>query len=159
MHQSKRNKHRSGNLSENKVLRNILIALIILSLGVLIGTISYTVYKNNYYKNKVIEYRTIDAFVEVVKHGAGLNGDTDALRFGKSSPGSIGTRYIDINSSVNAIVDIYVNGDMAKFLSVDNNHMTVASGDDMHIPVYVIIPVGTQLGNYSGKIHIVLTKP
>ncbi|MGV8140850.1 MAG: hypothetical protein ACP5NW_00240 [Candidatus Woesearchaeota archaeon] len=133
--------------------------MIILSFGVLIGAISYTLHKDNYYKNRVIEYRIIDTYVEVVENGAGLNGDRDALRFGKIGPGSSGNRFIDINSTSNAIIEIYVAGDMAQFLSIDTNKISVSPGEDKQIPVYISIPKGTPYGNYSGKIHVVMLKP
>lgn len=146
--------------SENNLVRIILISTIVLSLGIMIGVISYTLYSVNTYNNKIISYNVLDSYVEVVNYNVlGLNGDKDAVRFGRITAGNRGVRFINISSKEKAIVSIYVAGEMANFISVEKNNFEMEKGTSLLIPINLDIPSNTSSGNYSGKIYIKLTRP
>ena len=159
-HITKSNKPVSVKKSENLSLRIVLIAIIILSLGILIGTISYTLVTIKNYNSKIISYYSIDTYVEVVGYNViGLNGDKDALRYGRITAGNRGIRYLNISSNEKAIVSIYVSGEMADFISVENNSFVIEHNPGILVPINLNVPTGTPPGNYSGKVYVKLTKP
>jgi hypothetical protein len=142
-------------------LRTTMMLIIILSIGVLLGVISYTVYNINGYnslKNHTLSYREIDASVQVVPYGAGMDGNRSVLKFGKIGLGGGSTKYIQVNTSESAIVQIYASGDIADFIGVDDNNFTIRPGN-MMIPIYLDVPENAAIGNYTGKVHILLLRP
>ena len=143
-------------------LRNILIALLILSVGILLGVASFTIYRVNLHKSyieKVVGYKDIDTSVTVTSGSAGLNGDTDSLKFGKISQGSGGTRFVIINTTQDVIIEVYFSGDISRFLSVDRNKYIINGGSLEKVPINIDIPSDTTAGEYSGKVHIILLRP
>lgn len=147
---------------ESSLLVNILIIILILSIGILLGAVSFTVYRTSLHKsyiNKIVEYTNITASVIVTSGSVGLDGDTDSLKFGKISQGGGGTRFITVNTTQNVIVDIYFSGDIANFLSVEKNNYTLEAGSFGKIPININIPLNVPIGEYSGNVYIILLKP
>lgn len=144
----------------NAITRIILMTIIIISLGILIGVISYTLYTVKDYNDKTITYNILNTSVEVVNYNImGLNGDKDAVRFGKITAGNRGVRYLNISTKEKAIVSIYVSGDMAKFISVDKNNFLVEENFNQLVPIKLKIPSDTPSGNYTGEIYVKLSRP
>jgi len=153
-------KQASGKKVDNIIVRSTLIIIIVLSLGILIGMISYTLYTVNNYHDKVITYTILNTSVEVVKYNVmGLNGDKDAVKFGKITAGNQGTRFLNISTNEKAIVSIYVTGEMANFISVQKNNFTMEQGTSELIPINLDVSKNATPGNYSGKIYVQLSKP
>jgi hypothetical protein len=144
---------------ESKVLRIVFIVIIVLSLGMMIGVMSYTINKNSQLNSKVIAYRVINTSVEVKLGVMGLNGDKDALRFGRVAPGNGGSRFINISTKEKALVNIYITGEMAKFLIVDKNSFVMEPGTSLSVPFNIYIPDNATVGNYTGKVTIELLRP
>jgi len=147
--------------SESGFLRKILIVALIISIGILIGVVSFTIYRidiHKTYSDKVVEYHDIDASVIVTSGSVGLNGDTDSLKFGKISQGGGGTRFVTVNTTQNVSIEIYFSGDIAKFLSVEKNGYSIEKGIFEKVPINIDIPSNTPIGEYSGKVHIVLLR-
>jgi hypothetical protein len=143
-------------------VRIVLIALLVLSIGILLGVLSFTAYRihnYNHYLNSIISYDEINASVIVTTGSVGLNGDTDSLKFGKVSVGGGGTRFLNINATETLKVKIYFSGDIAKFLSIEKNEYIIEKGPIEKVPINIDIPKDTQQGNYTGTVHVLLTKP
>lgn len=149
--------------SENNTLSRIIyITLIIFSIGILVGVVSYTSYKLNETNNnqKIIAIRTVNASVNIIQYGAGLNGDKDSLKFGKVPFGGGSTRYLDINTSEDALVRIEVTGDITQFLSVDKNNFILPKNTAERLTFQLEVPnEGIEVGSYNGKIKVIFLKP
>lgn len=144
-------------VKNNVALRAVLIAIIFIFMGLLIGAISYTFYKMH--NNNVIQYTILDASVEITQSTVGLNADKDALKFGKVTVGGGGTRFIILNATEEAIVQIYVSGDMAPYLSVERNDFIIEPGQSEKVPISLNAPLDMALGEYTGKVHVLLLRP
>jgi hypothetical protein len=146
----------------DQVVRIIFILIIIVSLGVMFGTAGYSFYKwneNSKYQSRIISINYVNTSVQIVPFGAGMNGDIDSLKFGKSMPGSGGERYLILNSTQEAMVEIQIFGDMSKFLTVDKNDFIMKPKTRDQVTFYLEIPEDTKPGNYTGTIQVVFLKP
>jgi hypothetical protein len=147
---------------DSRTVRLMLFIILILAVGVLVGSISYTLskmYQHNQDAKRLISYTVFNSTVQVTPGSVGLNGDRDGLRYGKITPGNGGSRFVDINTSEDAIVQIFISGDMVGFLSVNENNFLMKSGEFRKIPVNIEIPNETAIGFYEGKVHILLLRP
>jgi len=146
--------------SENIVVRIICIALIIISLGIMIGVIGYTLNKNIQHHNKLIVSSVINTSIEAVNYPVmGLNADRNSLSYGKATIGNSGIRYINISTKEKAIVKIYISGEMINFVSVDKPEFIMEAGTNMKVPFYLDLPKNMTPGKYTGKIYIELLRP
>jgi len=154
----KRNENHS---KKNDLIRICYIIIIFLSIGILIGVVSYTSYKLNNitYNPKIISIRTINTSVNIVQYGAGLNGDSDALKFGKVPLDGSATRYLNITTSNNALIKIEISGNITRFLSVNENNFILAENTSEMVSFQLEAPNNTTTGNYSGTIKIIFLKP
>jgi len=146
----------------NPTVRIVLIAVMVIAIGILIGAVSYTLNKMHQYRetaDKLISYSIFNTTVEVTKNSVGLNADTDGLKYGKTTPGNGGTRFLDINTTQDAFVEIFLSGDMSAFLSVDENSFYMSAGESRRVPVYLDVPDDAVIGFYTGRIYILMTIP
>ena len=147
---------------ENKALRIIMLITIVIAIGILVGSVSYTIFKFQEYKKtseRIISYMEFNSSVEITAGSNGLNADRDGVKFGKTVPGGRGTRFLEINTSEDAFVQIFLSGDLAPYLSVENNSFYMKAGEFMNIPVYLDVPDNMVIGFYTGKVYVLLTRP
>ena len=147
---------------KNTVFRVAMLMIMIISIGILIGTISYTLNKLHEQKKimqSLISYTAFNTSVEITSHTVGLNADTDGLKYGKNTPGGGGTRFLDINTSQDALVEVYLSGEMSKFLSIEDNQFYMHAGEFRRVPVNLDIPNETAYGKYNGRIYVLMFKP
>ncbi len=143
-------------------IRIALILIIVISLGIMFGTAGYSLYKYNSnlkQQSKIISVNYVNTSIQVVSVGAGMNGDTDSLKFGKISPGGGGERYLILNSSKDALVEITIFGEMSSFLTVNKNDFLMNANTKDQVTFYLEIPEGTPPKNYTGTIQVVFIKP
>ncbi|HYD03185.1 MAG TPA: hypothetical protein VEC16_02700 [Alphaproteobacteria bacterium] len=144
------------NFSNDKTVRVILIIIMIIALGILLSTIAYTIYKTQANKD-IIKYTEVYTSAEVAGN-PGLNADPDGLKFGKVPPGASGIRYLDINTSENAIVELYISGELAKYMTVDESMFEINAGESKRIPFYLHIPDTVPLGLIEGKVVVIIRR-
>jgi len=146
----------------NKNVRIILVVILILSIGILFGTIGYTMYKwseHSKFQSGIIAVRYVDTSVQIVPYGVGINGDTDSLKFGKVPFGGGGERALYLNITQEAVVNITITGDMAKFMSVNKNEFIIQPNKRDEVVFYLDVPEGAVTGNYTGLIRVLFLKP
>lgn len=145
-----------NNSSKNELIRISLILIIIFSIGILLGVSSYTWYYTNKINNlNTISSYTVDAHVEVTEYNAGLNGDSDALKFGKVPLGASSTRFLNIYSINESIVKIEASGNISQFLSVDKNNFIIPKNSNDTITFNLDVPYDVAIGNYTGIIKVI----
>jgi hypothetical protein len=145
--------------NKNKSLdykRIIMILVMVISIGIFITTAIYSANKISEHK-KIANYRIINTSVEI-STTSGLNGDRDGLKYGKTTPGGSGLRYLEFNTTEDVLVNIYISGDMSKFLSVDENNFIMQANTNKSLPVYLTVPLNTSYGFYEGKIKVIMTR-
>jgi hypothetical protein len=159
----KHNKSQKKNSWENnKVIKIIFITIIVVSLGIMLGTVSYSIYKWNEhskYQARIISINYVNTTIEVVSFGMGMNADRDALKFGRVTPGSGGERDLLINSTKDAQVEVIVFGEMAEFLTVDKNNFIIKANTQDKIQFTLEIPEDTIPKNYTGTIQVIFLEP
>jgi hypothetical protein len=151
----------SGNDSfqNNTTLRLILILSLVISIGVLIGAITYVAYMRDFVSDDVLSIHTIETSVIVTANGVGIDGNRDVLKFGKVPLGGGSTRYLDITSEYDSVVILRVNGDISKFMTVERNNFYMNKSSLESISVTVDIPSDAKLGTYSGFVEVIFLKP
>ncbi|MGV8087425.1 MAG: hypothetical protein ACP5N1_07370 [Candidatus Woesearchaeota archaeon] len=156
----KNSKKKQYNNSTSEIIRLTFMIIIICAIGILIGVSSYTWYYSNKinHDSKIISVYTVDTQVEITTYSGGLNGDTDALKFGKVPLGGSATRYLNIYSINESIVQIEVSGDIAKFLSVDKNDFIISKNSNDTVTFNIEAPNNAIIGNYSGIIKVTFLK-
>jgi len=88
----------------------------------------------------------------------GFNVDPGGLFFGSISEGASVTRKIVIITEEDLVANIQKEGSMAEWVRNANN-IPISAKVEMEIPFSVSIPPGTPLGNYTGKVKVILRKP
>ena len=147
--------------SENKHLRITLIVILTIFVGIILGVISYTVYNISNIKpitGNILSYRELNTSIDVGKR-VGINGDRNGLKFGLNSPGGGGTKFIDINSTQRALVNVYISGNISEYLSVEKNSFIIERGEFVHLAINLELPTNITYGNYTGVVTVILTKP
>jgi hypothetical protein len=146
----------------NTIIKIIFITVIVVSLGIMFGTISYSIYKwneNSKYQSRIISINYVNTSIEVVSYGMGINADRDALKFGRVMPGSGGQRELFLNSTREARVEVTVFGEMSDFLTVDKNDFIVQPNKQDKILFTLEIPGNATPKNYTGTIQVIFLKP
>jgi hypothetical protein len=157
-----RNSKTKSSKKDNKIVRLILIIVMILAVGVLLGAVSHTLIKMYEYKaeaRKIISYHIFNSSVEITPSSVGLNADRDGIKFGKVNAGGGGTRFLDINSDEDAIVQVFIAGNMTGMISVEDNNFLIQAGEPYSLPVNLDVPEGTPIGFYNGEVHVILMRP
>jgi hypothetical protein len=150
------------NWETDKNVRIILISLIVISIGILFGTVGYCIYKYNAhskYQSRIVSVNYINTSVQIIPYGIGINADTDSLKFGKTFPGGGGSRHLILNSTKEALVKVTITGDMARFLTVDKNNFIIKPNVSDQVLFILEIPDDTPQGNYTGLIQVLFLKP
>jgi len=143
----------------SNLTRVILITIIIICIGILLGVTTYCIYKLNISpKSNIILIQNVNTSVNIVQYGGGLNGDKDALKFGKVPIEGSATRYLNINTTEDALVQIEIGGKIAQFLSVDKNNFILPKNTPEVITFQLDVPADTTIGNYTGNIKITFFK-
>jgi hypothetical protein len=82
----------------------------------------------------------------------GFNLDADKLHFGGGPPGTTLQRDLEINSSIDGIVNIQTIGPGS--LIADKNNFPVTAGSSEIVEFNLLIPPGLPEGDYEGTIFI-----
>lgn len=92
------------------------------------------------------------------KYGFDLNNT--ALTFGMAEPGGASSRDLIIESKYNSDVnvDIYVSGNISKFISISKNDFVLNKGANEKINFVASVPKNTEYGVYEGYVDIVIKK-
>jgi len=90
----------------------------------------------------------------------GLNTNTDKLWFGKSNPGNQATRKVNMinNYDFPVAVSITLNGDIAPYISVSDNHFILKPNETKVLTYYFTSNTDTPSGNYTGTTRIIMTR-
>lgn len=97
------------------------------------------------------EVREIDMALEVAPK-LGMNTDTDMLNFGANYPGNSCKRFVDISFPEEAEVVIKFEGQLAHWVSVDDNNFILDADENKHLSFLTSIPSDADEGNYTGKV-------
>lgn len=89
----------------------------------------------------------------------GFNAATDKLYFGTIAPGGHAERWTHLDTSVDAVAVIRMEGDVADWMSVTRNNVRVAANQREDIIIRVTAPDDTPVGNYTGAAVITFHKP
>ncbi|MBW2984266.1 hypothetical protein KY361_04075 [Candidatus Woesearchaeota archaeon] len=121
--------------------------LMILAIMILIGFTTafcaYTFY--NYH-----EVRELDMVLEVAPK-LGFNTETGKLNFGANFPGNSCRRFVDISFPKKTKVVIGFKGQLADWVSVDDNGFILNANESKHLAFTANIPQDVGEGNYTGK--------
>jgi hypothetical protein len=104
-----------------------------------------------YYSFVIVKVQSIPMDFKVVPRTVGINGDRDALHFGKTLPGGYSTRKILItnNEEFPVKVDIINEGNVSYWLNLSNNGFILQTGQNE--TVYYTIDVPYQVQNATGE--------
>lgn len=143
--ETKVKKIRKGKLKErkNKIIAIILSIIILFLVINLISSLS------------ILEKRQIYASIIVSDHyGFDLNGT--ALTFGMTMPGGSSHRDLIIKNEYNkdVYVESYVKGEIRDFISISDNNFVLKPNETKELSFVVLIPKGTEYGNYTGFVII-----
>ncbi len=153
-----RKQKKNNSSKKQNPIRIVLMITMILFIGICIGVTTYTLYKINNYEPKIMSVHTINTSVNIVSYGGGLNGDKDALKFGKVPLGASSTRYLIINNSKDSTVQIEITGEIAKFISVDKNNFVLQKDTTETIAFQLEVPDDINTGMYNGIVKITFLK-
>jgi len=148
----KRNNEETINIRRSNSKRVILMLVVIFFIGIYLTFLFYQNYK-------IIDYFEISARVKIQESGGGFNLENTSLNFGKNFPGGWGQRFIEINSSKDAIVRIKAVGDMENFLTFSDNNFFLPANKHKQVSVTMDVPENISLGNYTGKVKIYFLRP
>lgn len=135
-------------------MKKYLVFLVLCVAAILFCSLTIIFY--SFYNIK--EIKTIDMDLKVGDY-VGINTDTDALHFGTINPGGFGTRSVLLSNNYDTTlkVKIKVYGDLAEFVSVQNNFVLLKN-ETKKIPFIVSIPQEAVYGNYTGKAVFILKR-
>ncbi len=83
----------------------------------------------------------------------GLNADTDSLKFGKVSPGSIARRSIQVQYERDALVTVLVNGTFASWFSINPTEFYLPGTQRREVTFDVAVPDTATDGNYTAGVY------
>jgi|SaaInlStandDraft_4_1057021.scaffolds.fasta_scaffold58079_2 hypothetical protein len=86
----------------------------------------------------------------------GINVSNDSLNFGRSYPGSLLKRKINLTNNYNFPVTVSIKflGNLSEFTYVDKNNFILDSDEYTQITYLVDIPKDIKYGHYEGKTKI-----
>jgi len=143
----------TGKKRKSKNNRYLLIAIIFLLIIIIAGLLSF--YLKFIYKVKAI--RTYEIKVKVGDH-IGFDIENSSINFGTIIPGNSGERIIELSSNEDVKVEIYLMGEIAKWITLDKNDFLLKKNKNERVTFTITIPVTTKYGNYSGKAIILFKK-
>ncbi len=112
-----------------------------------------------YFEWKQLQCSTIDAVNASISvqtgslRYVGLNADTDSLKFGKVSPGSVARRSIKVQYTQDALVKVLVNGTFASWFSVNPAEFYLPATQMREVTFDVTTPLTAIDGNYTAKVY------
>lgn len=131
-----------------KKSRMLVFALIFFFAAISLALIIYNLYFSSNTFSLMMYYETSEKM--------GVNTDTGALYFGKSSPGSLVTREVNLTNSNTypVYVTIKLLGNISGFVSVSDNNFILLPDEKKHITYYLQAPEGTPFANFTGETRI-----
>lgn len=139
-------------MTKNKYVILIVLIVIILILGAY-STINII----NHFL--VIEKKELEARVSVSdKVGFDINGS--ALTFGSIPGKGSSSREIFLDNYYNQSVkiEIYVKGEIGDFMQISENNFVLLENERKKVSFVVSFPEGTKLGEYRGRVYILIKK-
>jgi hypothetical protein len=129
-----------------------IVAFLVLMIFISLGLLMYNFYV-------ILETRTLAMQFEIGDK-IGMNADTDALYFGKSYPGSVVKRYLNMSNNNNfpLFVSIIIKGDIAQFISVSDNDFELQPGELKVITYFLRTDKNSVYGNYTGQTTILFKR-
>lgn len=133
-----------------KTTSALIIIVFLLGFG---GTMMY------YAFYKVAFIRTFDIHLETSEHNLlGFNADP-TLHFGKvPMTGGISRKELNIwnDWDIPLRVEIRLKGEVAPFISVENNTFVLEPGETKKVSVYATVPPGfNRIGNFTGEAKVI----
>lgn len=83
----------------------------------------------------------------------GLNADTDSLKFGKVSPGSMARRSIRAQYTQDALVKVLVDGNFASWFGITPVEFYLPATQRKEITFDVNVPENAVAGNYTATVY------
>ncbi|MEM1577642.1 MAG: hypothetical protein QXM27_01350 [Candidatus Pacearchaeota archaeon] len=141
---------------ENKIInwKKILIWFIIFLLIIILTELIWIYIK---FLHNTTAIRIYDIKLKVGDY-IGFNIENESINFGTIMPGGRGERYIEVTSNKDVKVEIYLKGDIAKWIIVDKNDFILKKNTKENITFSVVIPKDAKIGNYTGKAIILFRK-
>jgi len=135
----------------NKIMLLSLIVVLV-SLTVVVGYVGY----NRYY---MVDTLSKDLHLEVGDK-IGVNLDTDKIYFGKTHPGGMAKRHLNISNNYGFSVrtNINVEGEITDFISVSENNFIIEPHSSKEITYYAETTEDTEKGTYEGKTIVVFKR-
>ncbi len=129
----------------------IIIPVIIAVITSIITGIVYNSY--NIYK-----IETIDVDYNITEGGTiGINADTDAIHFGRVSPGFSAEREFTVSSDKDAVIITELKG--IDYVSLNPSYAQIKAGEKISFKVYLNIPENALVGYHKGEIKIITRRP
>ena len=102
---------------------------------------------------------TVPIYVEV-NSTIGINADTDALYYGRVSPGHGGWRKIDITNLVNydQLVHVSFAGEVIDWMGTQQNDFILEPGEAKTVKIDMNVPSDIVYGKYEGEAIFTFTK-
>ena len=104
---------------------------------------------------------TYDMYFEVAsQYKIGVNTRTDAIFFGKATPGAQSMRHLNLTNEYDypVSVSIKIDGDIAPFISVSDNNFILQPGEKKHLTYYATTQQDTPDGNYTGETKAIIRR-
>lgn len=104
--------------------------------------------------------RTVDMHLEI-SDKAGFNVDTDALYFGRTTPGTqSSTRFFNVSNDKEYPVKFVMEtqGDLGKWTQLSESVFVLEPGEGKEVRISVLPPKDAPFGEYEGKLRVVTYK-
>ena len=133
--------------------------IILITLVLIIFLLSVILYSNFIDYISILEKKETYASVNVADY-IGFDVNATALKFGTISPGNSGSKkiYLENTYSYDVSIEIYVEGEIMKFLEVSDNNFILKKGDQKEVGFTVKIPKEAEYGTYEGKVVTIIKK-
>jgi len=125
----------------------------------LVSIICISATKLFYESHSIVEVRKLPVKV-IVMDRVGLGLQEDVLSFGGVSPGGTSRRQMIIASYHDEplIVSIKFNGDVSRWVQVEENDFRLEKDEEKRIEFSVYIPLETKKGEYEGEVIVIFKK-
>jgi len=136
-----------------KPTKLIILLLSVFLIGYTLTVVTYTAL------NKPIDIQRIPIDVEV-GYTVGINVDTDAFHFGRTSPGGSAWREFNIKNEKDYVQEVLIRfeGDVAYWMKPSLNNFTFGPGQTKKITLTVNVPENAEVGNYTGEAVFIFKK-